>query len=197
MNLWFWVTHPRAAVARGRYWWWEKRNPDKPWLTPAAVAFLDAHLKPAMTGLEFGSGRSTAWYAGKLHRLTSVEHHAEWRARVVEMLARRNISNVEVRLVPLDHPAEEPERATYDPLPAYVAVATGLPDESLDLVVVDGHYRSQCIAAVVDKLRSGGLLLVDDADRWPGAAPPVPAGWPEVSRTTNGIKSTVIWRKPG
>ena len=47
------------------------------------------------------------------------------------------------------------------------------------------------------KVETRRLLLVDDANMWPNCQPPVPAGWSEVSRTTNGIKFTVIWRKPG
>jgi hypothetical protein len=197
MNIRFWLRHPRLAVARVRYWWWERRNPDKPWLTPGAVEFLDRHLTKDMTGLEFGSGRSTAWFAGKLGRVISVEHDAAWHARVNADLARWGLTNVDYRHVPLDHPEAEGERAVYDPIPAYVGVAGEFPDESLDLVVVDGHYRSHCIAASLAKLKQGGHLLVDDANLWPGNRPPVPGDWPEVSRTTNGIKFTVVWRKPG
>ena len=150
-----------------------------------------------MCGLEYGSGRSTAWYAGKLSRLVSVEHDAGSYARVKEELARRNVTNVDYRHIPLNHPESAGEQLSYDPVPDYVALAAEFPDESLDLVVVDGHYRSHCIAAVLAKLKPGGLLLVDDANLWPENMPPVPSEWPEASRTTNGIKFTVIWRKPG
>jgi len=150
-----------------------------------------------MTGLEFGSGRSTAWFAGKLQSLTSVEHHAGWHAIVTEQLAKSGRTNVDYRLIPLEHPEAEGEQSEYDPTPNYVAVVNAFPDSSLDLAVVDGHYRSHCIQAVLTKLKRGGLLLVDDANLWPGNAPPVPGNWTEVSRTTNGLKFTVIWRKPG
>jgi predicted O-methyltransferase YrrM len=193
----YWVRHPHLLWARLRYWWWEKRNPDKPWLTPGAVAFLDAVLAPEMIALEFGSGRSTAWFAGKVGRLVSVEHSSGWHAHVKQELGRRNYANVDYRLVPLNHPEAAPEQAEYNLTPAYVAIAAEFADGSFDLVVVDGHYRSHCIAAGVSKLKPGGLLVVDDANMWPGDTPPVPPGWPEVSRTTNGIKVTVIWRKPG
>ena len=112
------------------------------------------------------------------------------------VLVGHDSSNVDYRFIPLDHPECAPEQPIYSPLPAYVAVVANCPDKSLDFVVVDGHYRTTCIAAVLSKIKPGGLLLVDDANRWPGDAPPVPCDWPEVSRTTNGIKFTVIWRKP-
>jgi hypothetical protein len=40
------------------------------------------------------------------------------------------------------------------------------------------------------------LLLVDDANLWPDARPPVPPHWPEVHRSSNGLKITAIFRKP-
>ena len=95
-----------------------------------------------MCGLEYGSGRSTAWYAGKLSRLTSVEHDAGWYARVKEELARRNVTNVDYRHIPLNHPEPEGEQPSYDPVPDYVAVAAEFSNESLDLVVVDGLIRT-------------------------------------------------------
>jgi predicted O-methyltransferase YrrM len=194
--LGYWVRHPRRLLARVRYWWWEQRNPDKPWLTPGAVEFLESCLKDDMNALELGSGRSTLWYATKVRRLLSVEHHARWFEFVKAELARHDRRNVDYRYVPLDHPESSSERSEYNPLPAYVAVVASCLDESFDFVIVDGHYRSTCISAVLPKIKPGGLLLVDDANMWPGNEPPVPREWPEVSRTTNGIKFTVIWRKP-
>jgi hypothetical protein len=198
MNLKHWVRHPRQGFARVRYWVWERMNPDKPWLCPGTVRFLDRHLTPDMTGLEFGSGRSTRWFAGKVGHLVSVEHHPGWYEQVRSELAARGVANVDYRLVPLDHPEAEGERPEYDPVPRYVAVADGFPDRSLGFVMVDGHYRTHCIRHCLGKLRPGGLLVVDDLNRWPTPeATAVPADWPVADLSTNGIKRTGVWRKPG
>jgi len=149
-----------------------------------------------MTGLEFGSGRSTVWFAGKLRRLTSVEHDPDWFATISRKLADAGLRNVDYRLIPLDHPKSAPEQEVYDPLPKYVAIAADFPDESLDFIVVDGHYRSHCIRQSHCKLKPGGFLLVDDANLWPDTKPPVLTHWLEVSRSSNGLKTTVIWQKP-
>ena len=196
MNLGYWIRRPRMAFRRLLYWRWERRNPDKPWLTPGAVAFLESHLAPPMVGLEFGSGRSTPWFAARLGHLTSIEHHAGWAATVRTRLADLGRTNVDHRLIPLDHTETEPERESYDPLPEYVAAVAGFVDRSLEFIAVDGHYRTQCIRFALEKLKPGGLLLVDDANLWPGDAPPVPADWPVVSRTSNGLKITAVWRRP-
>lgn len=200
MKIRFWLTRPRLLWARIKYWRWEKANPDKPWLVPEAVAFLDRTLTTDMTGIEFGSGRSTAWFASKSRHLVSIEHNAEWYARVKENLARLGRSNVDYRCIPLDSPDDIHEKAHYDPLPKYVAVLDEFPDDSFDFAVIDGSYRSFCINAVMKKLKPGGLLVIDNANYWPTprpGKPPVPDEWEEVHRSDNLLDRTVVYRKPG
>jgi hypothetical protein len=195
MSVAFWLARPRLLYHRTRYWFWERRNPDRPWLCPGTVDFCERHLRPDMLGLEFGSGRSTRWFAGKLRHLTSVEHDAAWAARVRQTLCAADIENVDYRHVPLDHPVEEGELPAYNPTPAYVAVADSFADRVLHLVVVDGHYRTHCVRRSVPKIAAGGYLLVDDVNLWPSInSLPVPADWRIVDDSTNGIKRCVIWR---
>ncbi len=197
MNVGYWLRKPHLIWARLRYWVWEKINPTKPWLSPGAVAYCAGALKKTMRALEFGSGRGTAWFARQVGHLTSVEHSAAWFNRVRAQIARSGLDNVDYRLVPLDHPDSEPERENYDPLPSYVAVLSSFPDEGIDFIVVDGHYRTTCIRACPPKLKAGGLLLVDDTNMWGGSERvPVPTGWRLVHRSGNGIKSAAIWQKP-
>ena len=196
-NLGFWFRNPRLIPARIVYWLWERLNPDKPWLCPGTIRFCEHNLSNTMQGLEFGSGRSTAWLARRLGYLTSIEHSAAWHSQVRTDLQRQQIRNVDYQLIPLDHPEVEPERSAYDPLPTYVAILDSFADQSLDLVIVDGHYRTTCIRSCLPKLKPGGLLLVDDVDFWPSrTALPVPLMWSLVDESSNGIKRTCIWRKP-
>jgi len=48
----------------------ERQHPDLPWLTRAMIENLDTWLRPDDVGLEFGSGRSTVWFAQKVGHLT-------------------------------------------------------------------------------------------------------------------------------
>jgi predicted O-methyltransferase YrrM len=195
MNWKHWLTHPREAALRLRYFAWEKLHPNSPWLCPGTVRFCERSLTPSMTALEYGSGRSTVWFAKRLARLTSVEHNADWFVEVAARVAAEKLTNVDYRLVPLEHPEPEGERSDYDPVPAYIRVADDLPDASLDLVIVDGHYRSHCIRRAVPKLRPGGFLLVDDVNFWPAPeAVPVPAAWTVANDSTNGLKRCIVWR---
>ena len=197
MNMGFWIRRPGLIPARIFYWLWERMNPDKPWLCRGAITYCEMHLTKSMACIEFGSGRSTAWFAERIGRITSIEHDVRWYEQVREMLEQANASNIDYRLIPLDHPPDEPEQDTYAPTPAYVAVLDQFEDASLDVIVVDGHYRTHCIRASMSRLKSGGLLLVDDVDLWPSLdALPIPDDWELVDESSNGIKRTCIWRRP-
>ena len=113
MAVFFWLKNPRMGLARIKYWLWERANPEKPWMCMGTIAFCESNLDKSMEGIEFGSGRSTRWFAGKLGRLISVEHNTDWHQEVTTQLRMANIENVDYRLIPLDHPESEPEHESY------------------------------------------------------------------------------------
>ena len=195
MAIWFWLSRPRMAAARLRFWLWERANPDKPWMCPDTVTFCQSHLNSSMVAVEFGSGRSTCWFPKHVGRLLSVEHNAEWYGVVRKQLASAGITNVDYRYVALNHPEAEGELPVYTPVPDYVAVADGLEDGSVHFAIVDGHYRTHCIRHLVPKIAPGGYLLVDDINMWPSLTTlPVPEDWSIVNDSTNGIKRCIIWK---
>ncbi len=189
------LRQPRYLAQRIAYKWYELRHPDEPWIAQGAVRFCEGRLTGDMRGLEWGSGRSTLWFARRLGHLTSIEYDEAWYGRIRDRLTE--FRNVDYRYVPVDHPLHEATRPHYDPLPRYVAVAGELADGSLDFVVVDGHYRQACILAVLPKLRAGGLLLVDNTDRLPLSEWGVPSDWPVLHQSRNVMTQTTIWQKPG
>ncbi len=180
-------------------------HPRAPWLTPESIAFLNKWLVPGYCGLEWGAGRSTLWFACRVRQLTSIEHDPQWFERTRASLAKRAVKHV--RLVLCDAIAEE-----------YAGAVAGFEDGALDFVLVDGAsaLRDACAAAAIPKIREGGLLIVDDAQRFlpldvtvPGAigtlAEPVTPMWKDVSErlaawkcqvTCDGLRATVIWRRP-
>ena len=194
---------------------YRRLHPDLPWLSPEAVRILSANLQSSDVGLEFGSGRSTLWFAQRVGFLTSVEHNPEWHRRVSVQARRLGLTNLTCLLAPgEDKAAADPA----GPLPggAYVRTADRFADGSLDFILVDGIYRDACANAALSKLRSGGLFILDDAHRYlpsesksPYArtledGPATPA-WARflaaVSTwrcqwTSNGVSDTVIFYKP-
>ena len=165
-----------------------RRNPDEPWLTPHAVGLLKTLLRPTDVGFEFGSGRSTLWFANRLAKLHSVEQDAGWYAIVRDKIAAAGASNVELSL------AEDTEGFTR-------ACADVAPD-SLDFALVDGGDRRACMAAVIPKVRVGGVLVLDNSEwyfvnptRSPSRITQETADWQQVRQSLNGWRK--IWTTSG
>jgi predicted O-methyltransferase YrrM len=187
--------NPVYAARRVLYQAYRRRHPDEPWLAQKAIGFLDDALPRDGRGLEWGSGRSTSWFGARLAHLTSIEFDAHWYATVSEMTA--GMSNVDLRLIALEHDHSKGTVPYYDPLPRYVSIALEFDDDSLDFVLVDGGYRQACVLAAIPKLKRGGLLVIDNTDWLPRAEWHVPSRWPLVHESSNVMTTTSIWRSAG
>jgi hypothetical protein len=169
-----------------------------PWISFAAARFLDAEIRPGWRVFEWGSGGSTAFFSRRGCTVVSVEHDPEWHARVASALERR--PDVDLLLIP-PQTSESSDDDEAKVFAAYAAAIDPYPVDGFDAVLVDGRARALCLARAGDKVRKGGLVLLDDsertaysssfglfsADRWevlhfPG---PRPASiWPVFGRTT-------------
>jgi len=153
---------PSYIIPRLRQRAFSRRFPDAPWLTESAVLMLDSWLKPTDVGLEWGSGRSTVWLARRMKHVTSIEADQTWYENVRNMLREANLlDRVDYRHIPCelqdqDEPAAHP----------YSDVAADLPDGSLDFCLVDGHIRASCFRIAIQKIKPGGLLVLDNANRF-------------------------------
>lgn len=201
-------TYIRDRLALMAY---ERTHPDAPWLTSAMTAILDTWLRPSDIGLEFGSGRSTVWFAGRIRHLTSVEHNSAWHESVKKRLAAATLQNrVDYRL------CEDGNRDAPDT--QYAAVAGEFAPCSLDFVLVDGRCRDHIALACLEKIKPGDAMIIDNINgylprspkprapdsRGPedGCATPVWAkvaenlrGW-RLIWTTNGVFDTALWIRP-
>lgn len=208
---------PRYAFDKLVVRQWERTNPTEPWLTSASVELLKTLLTPRDVGLEWGSGRSTIWFARRVAKLTSVETIESWYRQVLQQLKDAKLENVDYLWC-----RELPDAALA--LEEYVGVVESFSDESLDFALVDGAFRSACANRVIPKLRRGGLLIVDDVHRFVPSNSRSPKartasdgprngiwwegtegfrwsdflegvqGWPHLW-TSNGVKDTAIWIK--
>lgn len=150
----------RYLLNRSREKLYRKMHPGVPWFAPQAVSFLEDYLLPVDDGLEFGSGRSTIWFASRVHHLTSVEHNAEWVEKVRLMLMERSIANVDMIHQPrLEHPDQDIDQS------GYVQVTGRFNPESLDFVVIDGIYRAQCAWRSLPLLKRNGILIIDNVNK--------------------------------
>jgi hypothetical protein len=117
-------------------------------------------LRPSDIGAEFGSGRSTLWLARRCAHLTSVEHDEAWHATVLATLAVEGITHVDYQCHPRDEPDAPGDRS------AYAQVAQFLGDESIDFALVDGLYRDYVTLFLLPKIRPGGMLIIDNVNRY-------------------------------
>ena len=152
------------SPARRRQARFERENPDAPWLVPAAIAYIEQELRPEFDSFEWGSGRSTLWFARRVRHITSVEGRRGWFDEVKRWLAKDDLAE-RVAL----HLAEVTSEHNFSPveIERYAGVIDGVIDGSLDFIVVDGHFREACLRRVVNKLRPGGLLIIDNTDALP------------------------------
>jgi predicted O-methyltransferase YrrM len=201
---------PRYVRDRTRQMIYERVHPDDPWLTPAAIRLLSTLLRPADRGAEFGSGRSTSWFAARVAALTSVEHDPRWHEAVTAALKDRGLTNVEYILATEDQPMERGGES------AYARAALAFPDATLDFALVDGHYRDYSAKFILPKLKSGGMLIIDNVNWYlpctskapnsrTAALGPATSVWAEVWQeltgwrtiwTSSGVWDTAIFIKP-
>lgn len=138
---------PRYIYNRVRLLIDERLHPDWPWLTKEAVLLLDQLLKKDDLGLEFGSGRSTVWFAKRVKELISIEHDEKWFNWVLKRLKEEKLNNVKYYL-----------KSEAD----YLDIFKEIPDNSIDFVLVDGLRRDEAALLSLVKIKTEGLLIVDN-----------------------------------
>ncbi|MCU0357478.1 MAG: hypothetical protein MUE95_07845 [Cyclobacteriaceae bacterium] len=180
-----------------------------PWMTPAAVEILHALLKPEHRGFEFGSGRSTLFIAPRVAELVSLEHDAKWHQHIQQELNRLGVTRVQYHLqLPypdekktVSYPANNYINYTMPRVPAtcfteYFSFIERFEDTSFDFIIVDGRARVECVQHAIPKLKRGGMLILDNAERLRYTAiHTMLRNWKKVF-TTSGITDTVFWFKP-
>lgn len=144
---------------------------DVPWWTYRAIETVERFLadRPGAAVFEYGSGASTAWLARRAGTVTSIEHDAAWYGETGRVVA--GAAHVDLRLCPPDPPgAYDPAFRSGKPGAAHASFrryveAIGSEGPGYDLIVIDGRARAACLAAAVDRLAPGGLIVLDNSER--------------------------------
>jgi len=131
-----------------------------PWLCPDAIRFLAGWLGACDVGFQWGSGEGTFWLAKRVRRLTCVEHDP---ARAEEIQARLQAQGLADRVT---YHLESHGNARESIDAAYVRLIDTVTDYSLDFCLVGGPLPLACALASVLKLRYGGLMILEHADRY-------------------------------
>lgn len=143
----------RYGLLKSSYLWKsiERNGTPIPWFSYPAVEYLEGLDLSEYSVFEYGSGYSTLYWGRRAKRVTSVEDHAEWRDRIQTQLG----DNATIRLVcsPDDYPGAIKDS-----------------DQEFNIIVIDGASnisRLECARAAIPKLRTGGIIILDDADDFP------------------------------
>tara|TARA_A100001015_G_scaffold321198_1_gene450720 strand:+ start:1753 stop:2379 length:627 start_codon:yes stop_codon:yes gene_type:complete len=117
-----------------------------PWFVYPAFEFLECFDLSQSTVFEWGSGNSTRYWAKRCREVVSVDDKKEWSSSV------SCIENVTAIHVDIDRYAD----CIFD-------------YEMSDLIVIDGIRRYACAQNAVQRLKPGGMIVLDNSD-WYDAA---------------------------
>lgn len=166
--------------------WYKYRNSAEgtlfykiPWLVFGSIDFLNEWLIKEMNVFEYGSGGSTLYFSGKVENVISVEHDSEWYSITKNAINEDNLGNVNYKLIkPQAYDKYEKDnylitdecissRGEFAEMnfKEYVNEIKKYKDKFFDLVIIDGRARQSCIAVATGKIKKGGILLLDNAER--------------------------------
>lgn len=151
---------------------------ERPWVTFAAIDFLQKRLNRNQCVFEYGSGGSTLFFAKRVKHVTSVEHDQQWAHVVSEAMQRKGLANwtyyvarPSVSTFPTGDPAS-PHSYASNSIKArnllfveYVKIIDEYPDSYFDVVLIDGRARPSCFYHSFSKVKRGGFLILDNAER--------------------------------
>lgn len=165
-----------------------------PWITFAAVDFLQGWLTPEKKVFEYGIGGSTLFFLDRVARLVSVEHDPEWCRVLSRSLTKEEVGRWDLKTVPPENPAFPDDGAfatkgidyrSSSPgleemtFRTYVRAIERFPDGEFDLVMIDGRARPSCLLHARKKVKIGGVIVLDNSEReaYSAAMESMSSGW--------------------
>ena len=117
-----------------------------PWYTYPAIEYLEQFDFSDKDIFEYGCGYSSLFWASRARTVTSVEDTPEWYEKWLNEFTQAGIS---LRL------RDESEYAN-----------TIREDMKMyDVIIIDGKRRKECAQTALSRLKTGGLIILDDSDR--------------------------------
>lgn len=151
----------------------------KPWLTFNAIDFITANTPKTGRVFEYGGGGSTLYFLDHASEVVTVEHDQQWfhflEKKINAQDSKRWCGNLVLpeeltSAVQLDE--AEPEHyysadrnfknATFK---LYSTFICRYDDEYFDIVLIDGRARTSCLHHAMLKVKIGGYLVLDNAER--------------------------------
>lgn len=177
-----------------------------PWMVFPAIGLMETLLTKDSTVFEYGAGGSSMFFASRVKELVSVEHDAGWfkqtKAAMADAQRRHGVQWTGVLAEPQTpqnaHLSAAPDSA--DPLSyatsdealrehsflRYASAIDAHEDEYFDLVLIDGRARPSCFLHAVNKVKLGGYIVLDNAERQTYE-------WIESTAEKLGFEKTEFW----
>lgn len=156
---------------------------NQPPIEESALDWLEENIKPEMSVFEYGSGSSTLFFGRRVDEVTSVECYPEKYEQYKDIL-KKKINNYNSGCRTFSYTLIKPEE-NEKPFP-YSHESYGSIDEEFadfhfkrfvnsikeyrnhyfDIVLINARSRSSCIRTAVPKVKKGGLIILNDSERY-------------------------------
>ncbi|MDX1913330.1 MAG: hypothetical protein SFV22_17680 [Saprospiraceae bacterium] len=150
-----------------------------PWINFLALDVLEKHLHPEHKIFEFGGGGSTLFFCKTAGEVITVEDHAEWFNTLTETVQKKGYRHWKGFFVSPEPVNDSTPRSHFRPqdykssvkglehlsFEKYARVIDQYPEKYFDLILIDGRARPSCIQQAIPRLKTGGLLVVDNTER--------------------------------
>jgi len=123
----------------------DDRGTIMPWYTKPMLDVLVTWPLEEWSVFEYGAGWSTLWYASRCRSVVSVDNNAAW----VDSLRKAAPANVAVH--------------HHDDQPSYIRAIDAY--GKFDLIIVDGAWRECCAPKVMEHIKPGGYVILDNAEQ--------------------------------
>ncbi len=158
-------------------------NQEYPTLTKGAIEWIEQNVKTSWTVFEWGSGRSTIYWASKNIPAITIEHNKVWYDKTKTSIKKEGLTS-HLKLIPgvpfmptkyiisarQKKHSHLPEKyissvSAYvnQSFRNYAQAIDEYPNNHFDLVLVDGRARPSCIKHAIPKIKEGGFLILDNA----------------------------------
>jgi len=129
-----------------------KKNSFLPIIPYNAIRIFENYLEKDIQIVEWGSGRSTSWYARKSQKVFSVEDSENWYKETLRILNKKSLKNFDLSFT---------KNST-----EYVNKPIEKSDvKSRRVFIIDGSFRNSCALAALDCCTKEDIIYLDDSDK--------------------------------
>ena len=142
-----------------------------PWMPWSVIEWFEQTLAAQMSVFEWGSGGSSIFIAQRVRTVVSVEYDVVQFFVLWIHIKLRGLKNLDYVLVLPEYDkassiyASTHAKHSGEDYEKYCKVIERFPDNSFDIISIDGRARAACIPLARKKVKVGGYIVVDDSER--------------------------------